>query len=190
MVVGECDFMSNIQLSSRTDQWATPSEIIERVICTFDDTIEFDPASCETANLIVQANNYLTEEDDGLSEDLWFHEPSSVFINPPSGKYKGVGKTKLFWQKLIDHWEAGLIKQAMFLGFSVEALAQLQDCSKDPLDFSICIPRKRIKFINLENPEHKDRPTHSNFICYLQGTVDNRERFAECFTDLGKVVLR
>lgn len=181
--------MSNIQHSSRTDQWATPNYIIEKVICTFQKEIDFDPCSSETANKVVKAKEYLSEADNGLKYGYWFKSPKSVFINPPSGKLNSVGKTKLFWQKLINHQYVGLLEQAIFLGFSVEQLAILQDCTSDPLDFSICIPRKRIKFVNLVDPNHKDRPTHSNFICYIHGTTDNRLKFRECFTSLGKVVL-
>jgi hypothetical protein len=184
--------MSNIQLSSRTDQWATPKDIIDRVYCTFGSSIDLDPASSELANAIVGAGRFITEEEDGLESD-WIEDEEdkiSVFINPPSGKVNGEGKTKLFWKKLIEHYESGFLEQAIFLGFSVEQLAILQDCSYDPLDFSICIPRKRIKFVNLVSPEHKDRPTHSNFICYIDGTVDNRQKFKDCFSDLGKVVLK
>ena len=182
--------MSNIQLSSRTDQWGTPKSIIDRVYCTFGSSIDLDPASSELANETIKAKRILTEEDNGLEYE-WFEkeERGSVFLNPPSGKINGEGKTKLFWKKLVQNYEDGFLTQAIFLGFSLEQLSILQDCPYDPLDFSICIPRKRIKFVNLINPEHKDRPTHSNFICYLNGSVDNRQKFKECFSDLGKVIL-
>lgn len=182
--------MSNIQLSSRTDQWGTPEGIITRVNCTFESEIDLDPASSLEANTTVKALRFFTEEQDGLVRD-WTENGKqiSVFLNPPSGKIGGEGKTKLFWERLVEYYELGLLKQAIFLGFSVEQLAILQDCRYDPLDFSICIPRKRISFINLEDAAQLSRPTHSNFICYIPGSVDNRHKFQECFSDLGKVVL-
>lgn len=184
--------MSNIQLSSRTDQWGTPKEIIDRVYCTFNSKIDLDPASSVKANETVKASRIITEEENGL-ETTWFDKsvPLNIFLNPPSGKVDGKGKTKLFWQKLVDYYELDLLNQAIFLGFSLEQLAILQDCSKSPLDFSICIPRKRIHFISLEgSKEKKQSPTHSNFICYIHTKyTDNRARFLECFSDLGKVCL-
>lgn len=137
----------------------------------------------------MEATTFFTEQDDALSSVFWCSHPKNIFINPPSGKYKGVSKPKLFWQKLVDHWEEGLVKQAIFLGFSLEQLAILQDCTHSPLYFSFCIPRRRIKFINLIDPQHKDRPTHSNYICYVDGLVDRRLNFRDCFAPLGEVVL-
>lgn len=180
--------MKNILHSSVTAEWGTPTYIIDAVVNTFDKQIDFDPCSCEKANKLVKAKKFLTQEQDGLSTK-WFDSPKSVFINPPSGKLLGVGKTKLFWQELIDYYEEGLLEQAIFLGFSVEQLAILQDCTYDPLDFSFCIPRKRIPFANLIDPSKGRSPTHSNFLCYIPGTIDNKHLFYKYFSPLGKVIL-
>lgn len=179
--------MSNTQLSSKTDQWGTPAYILEKVRNTLI-TIDIDPASCHAANKLVMAKKYFSKDNSGLSVKFWSYKPVSVFINPPSGKLNGVRKPKLFWEKLIEHQERKLLKEGIFLGFSLEQLAILQDCYKNPLDFTVCFPRKRIKFINLLDPEQKDRPTHSNFICYIHGTRDNRDKFYKEFHDLGHII--
>jgi hypothetical protein len=158
--------------SSETCEWYTPPEIINKVhqVMGYPD---LDPASCEYANKTVRARQFFTEDDYPLLR-TW---TGSVFLNPPSGK----GLPKLFWEKLVT----SPIEHAIFIGFNIEQLAILQDCTLCPFDYSTCFLRKRIKFVS-PNGE-KTRPAHSNFITYTPGNIDRSKRFEEVFEDLGYI---
>ena len=66
--------------SSESAEWFTPKRYIEAAREVLG-TIELDPASCEEANRIVKADNFFTEEDDGLKK----HWAGKVWMNPPYG---------------------------------------------------------------------------------------------------------
>lgn len=139
--------------------------------------IDLDPASCAQANLVVKAGDYFTAESDGLAPD-W---RGNVFLNPPGGL---VGA---FWRKAVKELDAGRVSQLIYIGYSLEQLATLQNVGapKTPLDFSICVPKKRIQF----TPESgvATSPTHANFICYVGPC---RKLFKEYFGAFGAVVIR
>ena len=66
--------------TSDSDDWWTPQDIIDRVLATFDGTIDLDPCSnLGTPN--VPATVRYTVEDDGLSKP-WV---GRVYMNPPYG---------------------------------------------------------------------------------------------------------
>ena len=56
----------------------TPPEYIEMARRVMG-SINLDPASCDYAQEVVKADKYLTEEDDGLSQD-WI---GNIWLNPP-----------------------------------------------------------------------------------------------------------
>lgn len=85
----------------------TPPEYVEPVR-TVMGSIELDPCSDETAQRVVKADRYFTEEDNGLEQD-WVAE--TLFMNPPYSK-KLLPK---FVDKLIDELEAKRTKQAIML---------------------------------------------------------------------------
>jgi ParB family chromosome partitioning protein len=63
---------------SGDDNWTTPSRYLEAA-CRVLGTIDFDPASSQQAQEIVQARTYYTVEDDGLSQ-RW---RGRLWLNPP-----------------------------------------------------------------------------------------------------------
>ena len=174
-------------------EWYSPSFIVEAARATMGG-IDLDPASCEEANRIVQASAYYTKEEDGLVQD-WF---GRVLLNPPGGK---VGE---FWQTLCFKFAAGEISQAVYVGYSLEQFQTLQATIFDhPLDYPICIPAKRIQFVENEAkrqerreklikkgklspdaPSPKDSASHGNFICYLGSRID---AFYAAFRPIGIV---
>jgi ParB family chromosome partitioning protein len=167
----------NIQHSMRNDSWATPAEIIERARAVLG-SIDLDPASCDWANGRVRAAKYYTEYDNGL-EQPWF---GRVFLNPPGGKVGNKSKTGLFWRKLME--SVPDIKGAVFMGFSLECLQTTQKyAAKSVLDFPICVPSTRIRFVTPNGPG--DAPSHSNVIAYVPGSEDRTEAFFRAFRDLG-----
>ncbi len=172
----------NIQHSSRSDNWGTPSEIISLVHQVIPE-IDLDPASSEFHNQVVKAKRFITKEEDGLLTD-WGNEPIKMFINPPGGKLGNKSITKLFWEKLADyHWN-GLIDEAIFMCFSVESLQNSQSSPLSMTQFPICIPSKRIKFVD-GSGLNRVQPSHSNAIIYLGR---NEQRFADVFSQLGSIL--
>ncbi len=176
--------MTNIQLSSRTDDWHTPKYIIDMVreVIPF---IELDPASSEEANEVVQAETFYTEEQDALSL-TWSKHPVTIYLNSPGGKKGNKSMTGLFWDKLMRHRDAGLVSEAIFMGFSLEHLAVTQAYEPSLCDFPFCIPRKRIRFVSPEG--NFNSPTHSNVIAYIPGVDNNTSKFKKVFSQLGKIM--
>lgn len=173
----------NVQHSNRSDLWYSPRHIMQLVHLTLGN-IDIDPASDEQANLVVKADRIITAEQDALSMDYWFLEPSTVYCNPPGSKIGNKSKAGLFWDKLMMHWEEGLIEHAIFMGFSVEQLATTQSARVPMIQFPVCIPRKRIAFVS-PNDDTKCAPSHSNCICYIPGRVNQTSVFKEVFAPLG-----
>jgi hypothetical protein len=168
----------NIQHSSRQDAWGTPAWLIEKVKEAMGD-IDLDPASDSAANRTVGAKKFFTEDDDSLSQK-WF---GRVFLNPPGGKQGKNSKTKLFWDKLSASYESGDVDEAIFMCFSVEALQTTQSCDYPIMNYTFCIPAKRVHFVNLLG-EAKYAPSHSNAIVYLG---KHPEKFTEVFKSVGVV---
>lgn len=166
----------NIQHSSKTDRWFTPDSLMFYVRQVLGN-IELDPASEEAANLIVKADKFISE--DSLNKE-W--KAKTVFLNPPGGKIGNHSQAALFWQKLVDAHQKGHVQEAIFIGFSLELLAVSQNYRWPyMLDYTICIPRRRIKFVNPLSP-NKSAPSHSNVIVYLG---ENEGKFKKVFNSLG-----
>lgn len=75
------DHARRVMTTNQTNEWYTPKDIIDRVRVFFGGTITLDPASCEHANTIIQAERIYTIHDNGLSHD-WY---GNVWCNPPYG---------------------------------------------------------------------------------------------------------
>lgn len=176
--------MSNIQLSSRSAEWYTPSYIIDRVHRVIG-LPDLDPASSAAANQVVKAKKYFTKEDNSL-EQPWANQPVSVFLNPPGGKLGNKSLTALFWQKLMDLRAEGLLSEAIFMGFSLEHLAVTQSCTYSVGNFPIVIPAKRIRFVSPQGTSNS--PTHSNVLAYIPGIENNTQAFKAAFGDLGIIM--
>jgi len=179
--------LQHIGLSNATDQWFTPPEIIAQVRLTFHDFIYLDPCGSEESNKIVQAGKVIMKN----SLDTEWGHAGTVFCNPPSGRYtgtnpdyKGLSNPQAFFKKLnygVDNWQ---INQYIFLGYSIEQLQTLQTKTEIPKDCLICIPSKRIRFVDQSG--NRNSPTHGNCIIYRG---NQRLRFVEQFRGLG-VILR
>jgi hypothetical protein len=166
----------NIQHSSRTDRWYTPLYIIEMVKEVLGE-IDLDPASEEKANEVIGAREFYTRN--ALNE-TWV--ANKVFLNPPGTKIGNQSQSALFWEKLVYHFDRGHIGEAVFMAFSAELLAVSQKYGpKSLLDFTICIPKNRIRFVDPLSPG-KLAPSHSNVIVYLG---DNIDKFKQVFSGIG-----
>jgi ParB family chromosome partitioning protein len=172
--------VKNPQHSSISKEHYTPAHIVELARATMG-CIDLDPASCPMANEVVKANHFFSQAMDGLSQDWW----GNVFVNPPGGKIRNRSSQAVWWDKLQQEYLAGRIVQAVFVGFSLEILAQRQSI----LDYPFCIPSGRIRFLTqldgllVENPN----PTHANVLVHLpQRPNVTTSRFLSLFSQLGQ----
>lgn len=173
-------------------EWYTPSPFVEAAREVMG-AIDLDPASHPEANRTVKATEFFTEADNGLR--LGWH--GRVFLNPPGGLVAD------FWRRLIEEHHLGRVTQAVWIGYSLEQLQTLQcvNAFKTPMDFPICVTKKRIAFVENElkraqrvdkllaagkNPNAKSSPSHSNYITYIGPHV---EAFEAIFSKFGQVRL-
>jgi hypothetical protein len=173
--------------SAGNPDWHTPAPIVDAAREVLG-TIDLDPCSCADANLVVQAERFFTVGDNGLMLP-W---AGRLFVNPP-GK-----QTAAFWRKLIEE----PIDAAIWIGFSLESLQTLQrsGAPKTPLDWPICIPSRRISFVESaakadarraklraqgKRESLADSPAHGNYITYIGPSAD---RFVEVFGRFGQCV--
>lgn len=175
--------------SKKTPKWGTPEEIAIRGRMALGGVIHLDPASSSEFNTRIGALKIFTEHDNGITSswqidpsdiglDIWPIDGLSVFLNPPGGLVKE------FWQKLIEQYASGIVRNAIWIGFSVEQLCTLQDADLYPLDFSTCILRKRLAFTQ-ESGESGGSPSHGN---YITGLGVSGDIFSTMFGDLGRIV--
>ena len=189
--------------SMSSPEWYTPAAYVNAAREVLGGAITLDPASDREANAIVRARWIYTAADNGLRLD-WF---GRVFLNPPGGL------TAAFWDKLVTEWHAGRIEAAIWIGYSLEQLQTLQGAADaSPLDFPICVPNRRIAFVESEarrrerlhkiDEENAGRrreglelvprkllaasPSHGNYVVYIGRA---RKRFARVFGPFGEVRL-
>lgn len=100
------------QHSSKSVEWYTPALYIKAVRRVFQSPITLDPASCAKANLIIQAENFYDQHDDGLRRP-WF---GKTFCNPPYGRsIDGISNQYLWSVKAVVEFEAGNVEEMIFL---------------------------------------------------------------------------
>lgn len=163
-------------LSSESNEWYTPPELIELVRAVLG-TIELDPASGSIAQGWIQATRFYTIQDDGLKQS-W---KGKTFINPPYGRKKlktstpNLGATA-WLEKLVKEYEASNVTEAIALcrGDS-EGLKLLRSRATK------CDPSRRIYFHNASG-ERSTKPVPGCAFYYL-GADDTR--FCQVFSRIG-----
>ena len=166
-----------VQLSSASVEHYTPQEYADAARETMG-SIDLDPASCEAANTaVIRAKIYYDEKENGLAQN-WF---GNVYLNPPGG----TGQIALWWATLADRYAKGLVKQAVFMAFNLEVFryAQRYDVAH-PLDFPVCFPKDRIRFLDPDLKPQKS-PAHPSAIVYLG---NSRDSFDLAFSKFGRVI--
>jgi hypothetical protein len=178
----------HIGLSAKTDQWFTPPEVMIRVQMVFQGSPSLDPCGSLESNKVVQADRVITKN----SLDVPWPSCESVFCNPPSGKYcgtnpryKGMSNPSAFYHKLDAAYVDCKVSEYIFLGYSIEQLQTLQTHNTINRDALICIPKKRIRFV--DQAGNRNSPTHANFILYRG---ENSRSFEEAFEDYGIILNR
>ena len=161
----------NARHSSENPNWQTPREHVELARTALGGRISLDPFSCASANEVIQAERYFTEADDGFSR-IW--DAETAFVNHPGGT------TQRSWEKFCLEFASGNMTRGLWVAFSSEQLCTLSEpnapgqTNQDrwalgqyvPTDFSVCLLRKRIHFVDADKPDRPSRPGHANAIFY------------------------
>ena len=174
-----------IQHSSKSQEHYTPDFVLDAVRKTLG-TIDLDPASSEIANKKVKAKHFYTKEDDGLSQP-WH---GKIFCNPPGGKVGNQSLNKLFWYKLIDEVLEERVSEAIFLAYSIELLQTSQSHPNKRYhvaSYEICIPKKRIAYINQDGNPQKS-PPNAGMIVYVNRDMYGSLKFEKCFNHIGSII--
>jgi phage N-6-adenine-methyltransferase len=154
-------------------EWYTPKLIIDKVHAFYNGQIDLDPASCQVAQKIVQANHYYTASDNGLLKP-WY---GNVWCNPPYGKH-----TEFFVNKALSEYGNGSITQCLLL---LKAATDTKWFF--PLfNYPICFIRGRLKFYSF-NGYGSTSATFPSVIVYLG---NDKKEFFHIFSDIGEVLTR
>lgn len=186
----------NVQHSAASCEHGSPPPAVEvgrYALGGFD----LDPTSSEYWNHhLIKATRYYDRQADGMRQrwrgKLWF--------NPP-GADKEYGTPSLVrpgWVKLVEHYIAGDVEAAVFYGYSLEQLQQLQGERVHPARFVTLIFDGRqdhmLRPPGGGPPVPDTNPTHGNFMSLLPTrgfpSVSSAQiaRFVEAGSKLGQVV--
>lgn len=173
------------------NEWYTPAYLCAAAREVMSG-IELDPASCERANMAVQAERFFTQEQDGLARD-WTCR--SLWLNPPFGTsghlwrgedgrgaaYQGQSLAAMFVSKLTEEYRAGRVRQAILL-YKADpknrVFQKLWDLGP------ICLCADRIYFSRPNKPDEKIQ--FGTALTYM-GPPEGEARFIDVFRQFGRV---
>ena len=159
-------------------QWATPRDIVDAARDVFHGQIDCDPSTTAAINAdTVRATTYWTAQESGLDPVNSWH--GDVMINPPGGRG---GLVKEFWSRMIDEYLCDRINSAIWIGFSIDQLQVLQCCETSPINYPICIPRRRLNYLRPVDMTPGKSPPHASYITYI-GPLSSR--FISVFSKIG-----
>lgn len=165
----------NTRLNSYSgdNEWYTPAKYIEMAREVMG-SIDVDPASNATAQRTINAGVHYTAETNGLDKD-W---NGTVWMNPPYSN----PEIQNFVDKIIAEHKAGRCTEAVVLTNNSGDTGwhhALQDaCS------AMCIVKGRIRF---ESPTRASNSPAMGQAFFYFG--DDRQRFKDVFSEIGKVWL-
>lgn len=160
----------HVSHNSVENEWYTPSKYIEAARTAMG-SIDLDPASCELAQETVQAGQYFTIDDNGLTKE-W---RGNVWLNPPYSK-ESVG---LFAAKLVE--ETANLSQAVVLVNNATDTHWFHEIAS--VSTAICLVRGRIKFYD-KTGKPANTPVQGQVFVYIGG---NSEKFCQVFSAFGIV---
>lgn len=159
--------------NSGENEWYTPKEYIAAARECMG-SIDLDPASSETANVVVGATNYFDEDSDGL-RNKW---SGNVWMNPPYAQPL-MGQ---FAEKMAESVESGNVKAACVLVNNATETKWFQRMAR--VCSAICFPAGRVKFWH---PDRESAPLQGQAVLYFG---QNAEGFERCFASFGFVVTK
>jgi phage N-6-adenine-methyltransferase len=87
----------NLHTGNKNDEWYTPDVILDKIREVMG-VIDLDPATSELAQSSVKAQDFFTEDDDGLAHE-WH---GKIFCNPPYSAALIKKFTAKFYQEFMD----------------------------------------------------------------------------------------
>ncbi|MGH2415349.1 MAG: hypothetical protein ACRDEA_17005, partial [Microcystaceae cyanobacterium] len=91
------------------NSWMTPMWVLLKVHNVMGG-IDLDPASCAEANKKVEAKRFFDgTQVDALTISYWSTYPETIYLNPPGGKKNNIPVARIFWTKLMQHLDKGLV---------------------------------------------------------------------------------
>lgn len=158
-----------------SNEWYTPARYVEAAREVMG-TIALDPASCAAANLVVRADCYYTQAQNGLAQD-W--TSVSLWLNPPFGATNGKSNMATWTQRLLAEYASGKVQQAILLCMSNTEASWFQSLWEYP----ICFPCPRVLF---HRPGGRlDHHIQGTCFVYFGAHV---QRFVAIFKKFGPVI--
>jgi len=156
--------MRGTLVSSETCEHGTPPEYVEMGRDLIG-AIDLDPFSSSYWNTyLVKATRFYDERDNGFDQP-WY---GRMFVNHPGVARSG--NCRRSWDKLISGWMGGQIETAVWVGFNLNQLSDLQGAAHHPLQLCNLFPRERICFMVRNGgspPVRSNQPMHGNYITLL-----------------------
>lgn len=121
-----------VKHSMQSIEWYTPPDVVELCRAALGGRIELDPASCEAAQVVVNAERFGTIES---PVESW--ADSTIFCNPPS--------PPLEWWKQCSGARALYGSRVAYLAYAIEQLSQIARLGY-PSGAVVCVPPKRLRF--------------------------------------------
>ena len=160
--------------TTHDNEWFTPPEYIELARRVLDE-IDLDPASHQAAQKTVQAKEFFTPDQDGLTKE-WH---GRVWLNPPYAQ-PAIGH---FVDKLVSEITKKRVSAAILLTHNYTDTAWFHKAAEH--SSAICFTRGRIRFVALDGGIAA--PTQGQAFFYFG---DNVGSFVSAFVEIGLVVSR
>ncbi len=136
-IVEEVKKHVHVAQNSGENEWYTPAEYIESARAVMG-SIDTDPASSEIANATVNAYQFFTKDDDGLTKE-W---RGNVWMNPPYAQ----PLISQFSQAISKKFTDGETSQAIVLVNNATETAWFQLMAE--YASAVCFPKSRIRFLD------------------------------------------
>lgn len=169
-----------VQVSKKTVEWYTPSDLIALVRDFFGGEMHLDPASNVAAQERIRARRWFGPEQAEIHcrDGLLCAWRGNVFLNPPY-----LGKTAEWVKKAEFEAEIGNTDRTILLIKSVPGYEWWEKLWRK---YPVCMLRRRVRFID-ENGNQNGEAKQGSTIAFI-GPEEERERFGEVFGHLGRVI--
>jgi phage N-6-adenine-methyltransferase len=164
--------LPHVARTSGNNEWYTPAEYVDAARRVMGG-IDLDPASCATANDVVQAASYYTAENDGLTMP-W---AGRVWLNPPYSK----ALVDRFVARLVDAFCRGDVTEAIVLTNNATETQWFHRLAAEAA--AVCTLKGRVKFWTADGV--RNSPLQGQAVLYLGR---NLEAFRREFGHLGQVL--
>ena len=162
-----------------SDSWYTPASYLEagrRTLRRFD----LDPFSSATANAVVQAERFLTVEDDAFVTD-W--SGPAVWMNPPYSR----GLCAQAADRFVQQYEAGAFKRGIVLTNNATDTFWFNTLLESAS--AVCFTDHRIAFVSPDGKAVSGNTRGQAFFLYeSDGRAKTLERFRDNFAPFGAIL--